>query len=325
MSDIRCPNCDGPIEVQRDGSTVRCSYCGTTVEVRTGEILKENYVMRLQYSIDDSWAKMLSWASKQLGAPKDLEQKAKIVESKLVYYPFWVIEVEAKADYLGTQSKPDFEGKGRFSSVKWKDVDEDGHIDLEKDVFVPANTKIPKPLTRYQVPVKRKEFFDRDLVLETAGYLMATQVERDAAIDSAKRAMSSLLREEAMKEVDHIRSLTSDLNIPAVFLVHVPVWHIKYDFSVRKYDAMVDGASGRVISLKFPRKLAFRAMTLFGGLIHLGVGGGAGLLLVYLGLARFDGIFPTVAGIVFGLGMLTFAFRFIATAVTLDAEEEGAG
>lgn len=325
MSDISCPNCDGPIEVPRDSSTVVCPYCSTTVQVRTSEILKESYVMRLQYRLDDSWAKMLSWASKQLGAPKDLEQKAKIVESKLVYYPFWVVEVEAKADYMGTQSKPDFEGKGRWSSVKWKDVDEDGHIDLEKDIFVPANTKIPQPLVNYQVPVKRKEFFDKDLVAETAGSLLPTQVERDAAIESAKRGMNSLLREEAMKEVDSIRSLNSELSIPAVFLVHIPVWHIKYDFSIRKYDAIVDGASGRVISLKFPRKLAFRAMTMFGGLVHLGVGGGAGLLLVYLGLTRFDGIFPTVAGIVFGLGMLAFAFRFIATAVTLEAEEEGAG
>jgi uncharacterized Zn finger protein (UPF0148 family) len=74
MSDISCPNCDGPIEVPRDSSTVVCPYCSTTVQVRTGEILKESYVMRLQYSLDDSWAKMLSWASKQLGAPKDLEQ-----------------------------------------------------------------------------------------------------------------------------------------------------------------------------------------------------------------------------------------------------------
>ncbi|UCH04283.1 MAG: hypothetical protein JSW05_12030 [Candidatus Thorarchaeota archaeon] len=325
MSDISCPNCDGPIEVPHDSSTVVCPYCSTTVQVRTGEILKESYVMRLQYSLDDSWAKMLSWASKQLGAPKDLEQKAKIVESKLVYYPFWVVEVEAKADYMGTQSKPDFEGKGRFSGVKWKDVSEDGRIDLEKDVFVPANTRMPESLLNYQVPVKRKEFFDKDLVAETAGSLLPTQLERDAAIESAKRGMNSLLREEALKEVDSIRSLNSELSIPAVFLVHVPVWHIKYDFSIRKYDAIVDGASGRVISLKFPRKLAFRAMTMFGGLVHLGAGGGAGLLLVYLGLTRFDGIFPTVAGIAFGLGMLAFAFRFISTALTLEAEEEGAG
>jgi hypothetical protein len=293
--------------------------------VRKREILKESYVMRLQYSLDNSWTKMLSWASKLLGAPKDLEQKAKIVQSKLVYYPFWVVEVEATADYSGTQSKPDFDEKGRFGRVDWKTVEEDGHIELEKDVFIPANTNIPKSLANYQVPVKRKEFFDKDLVAETAGSLFQTQVERESAIESAKRGMNLLLREEAMKEVDHIRSLKAELNIPAVFLVHIPVWHIKYDFSIRKYDTMVDGASGRVISLKFPRKLAFRAMTLFGGLIHLGAGGGAGLLLVYLGLTRFDSIFPTVAGVVFGLGMLAFAFRFIATAVTLEAEEEVAG
>ena len=114
MSDISCPNCDGPIEVPHDSSTVVCPYCSTTVQVKTGEILKESYVMRLQYGLNDSWSKMLSWASKQLGAPKDLEQKAEIVESKLVYYPFWVVEVEAKADYMGTQSNPILRGKDGF-------------------------------------------------------------------------------------------------------------------------------------------------------------------------------------------------------------------
>ncbi|MFW9799165.1 MAG: hypothetical protein ACFFD9_01910 [Candidatus Thorarchaeota archaeon] len=325
MSTINCPNCDGPLEVPRDSSTIVCPYCSTTVQVKTGEILKESYVMRLQYSLENAWAKMLTWASKQLGVPKDLETKSKIVKSKLVYYPFWVVEVEAKADYTGIQSKPDFDRKGRFGRVNWKSVDESGHIELEKDVFVPASRDMPKALASYIIPTKRKEFFDKDLIKEVAGDLVPSNTERSTAIESAKRSMESLLRNEALKEVDFVSNMRTDLNIPAVFLVHVPVWHIKYDFSIRKYDAMLDGASGRVISLKFPRKLAFRAMTMFSGLLHLGVGGGIGLLLVYLGLTQFDGIFPTVAGIVFGLGALSFAFRFMSTAFTLDAEEEVAG
>jgi hypothetical protein len=292
--------------------------------VKTGEILKESYVMRVQFSLDDTWSKLLNWTTKQLGAPQDLEQKAKIVKSELVYYPFWVVEVEADGEYLGTQKKLKGE-KGRFSSQSWESVEETGHLDIEKDIFIPASEEVPKALLNYVIPTKRKEFFSKDLIDDVAGKLKPVQIERDAAVDSAKKRMNAMLHNEALKEVDHVRSMNATLNVPAVFLVYIPVWHIKYDFSIRKYNAMVDGASGRVISLKFPRKMAFRAMTMFGGLIHLVVGGGLGLLLVYLGLTQFDGIFPTVFGTVFGLGMLGFALRFLRTAFTLDAEEEVAG
>lgn len=325
MSDISCPNCDGPIEVPQHSNTVVCPYCSTTVQVKSGEILKESYVMRVQYSLDAAWKKMLDWTTKQLGAPNDIEEKAEIVESNLVYYPFWVVEVEAKADYEGTQKKPDFSRKDRASSLGWKSVSETGHLDIEKDVFVPATEDIPRVLNDYIIPTKRKEFFSKDIISDVAGKLRPVQIARENAIDVAKARMIHLLNEEAKKEVDHVIRMDSQMNVPAVFLVHIPVWHIKYDFSIRKYNAMVDGASGRVISLKFPRKLAFRAMTLFGGLLHLGIGGGLGVVLVYFGLTVFDGIFPTVFGIAWGLGMLVFALRFIMTAFTLDSEEEVAG
>ena len=325
MSKIQCPNCDGPIQIPPHSNTVVCPYCSTTVQVKTGEILKESYVMRVQYSLDDAWGKLLNWATKQLGAPQDMEEKSKVVESELVYYPFWVVEVEADGNYVGTQKKPNWGGGGRFKSLSWDSVEETGHLDLEKDIFVPATMDIPKALIDYIIPTKRKEFFSKDMIDDIAGKLRPVQIDREAAINSAKKGMARLLHEEAMKEVDHVNRMDTELNVPAVFLVYVPVWHIKYDFSIRKYNAMVDGASGRVISLKFPRKMAFRAMTFMGGLIHLGVGGGLGLLLVYLGLTQFDGIFPTAIGIVFGLGMLGFALRFLRTAFTLDAEEEAAG
>ncbi|MHA2067030.1 MAG: hypothetical protein ACXABY_21900 [Candidatus Thorarchaeota archaeon] len=325
MSNIQCPNCDGPIQVPHHGSTIVCPYCSTTVQVKTGEILKESYVMRVQYSLEDAWGKLLNWATKQLGAPQDLERKSKVVESELVYYPFWVVEVEADGEYVGTQKKPNWDAGGRFTSFSWESVEETGPIDIEKDIFIPASEDVPKALLEYIIPTKRKEFFSKDLIDDVAGKLRPVQVEREAAIDSARKRMSLLLHDEAMKEVDHVNRMDTTLSVPAVFLVYLPIWHIKYDFSIRKYNAIVDGASGRVISLKFPRKMAFRAMTLFGGLIHLGVGGGLGLLLVYLGLSQFDGIFPTAFGIVFGLGFLGFALRFLKTAFTLSAEEEVAG
>jgi len=324
MNEYKCPHCDAPFEIDRQSNTVVCPYCSTTIQVKTGEVLKEHYLMKLQFNIDETKEKMFSWALKQLGAPKNLAEKGEIVERKLVFWPFWVIEVEAIVDYTGVQSKPKFKG-GRASPGRTEKVSETGHIEMERDLIIPAAKNIPKQLAEYVIATKRKEFFNNDSVLEVQGTLEPIVLEREKALELAKKKMGTILKHEIYKEVDKVTQTDIDLQIPAVFLVHIPFWEIKYDYSIRKYRAMVDGASGRIVYLQFPRKMAFRAMTMLGGLTHLIAGGGLGLFLVYLGWLAGDLIFPTITGIVFGLGMLAFALRFFKTAISLRAGEEMAG
>ena len=142
MTQIKCPNCNGQIGVPEHSSTVVCEYCNTTVNVKSGEILKENYFMRLQYDLEMTTDKMYSWGMKQLGAPKDLGH-SKVVESELVFWPFWVVEVEAKANYTGDQKKPDFKGRDSQKVLKWNKISETGKIDMEQDIFIPANPDTP--------------------------------------------------------------------------------------------------------------------------------------------------------------------------------------
>jgi hypothetical protein len=149
-------------------------------------------------------------------------------------------------------------------------------------------------------------------------------MEQKNAIEKATRIMNGIIHEEALKEVDSITDMRSNLQSPAAFLINVPIWHITYTYSVRTYHALVDGASGRIVHLTFPRKMAFRAMTLLSGLLHLVVGGGIGLLLVYLGWRMSDFIYPTVFGTAFGLGMLAISLVFFKTAASLRAGMEEA-
>ncbi len=323
MSDYKCPHCDAPFTLPEDSRTVTCPYCNTTIQVSTGEILKEHYLMRLQFDKDRARETMLGWAMKQLGAPKDLD-RTDLKSSELVFWPFWVIEVEARAHYEGEQKKPDFGGKATVGKMGWKSVREDGDIAIERDIFVAAAKKVPPALTSYVIPTRRKEFFTSELVRSAGGTLRPTVLERNAAVGQAKKEMDSVVHQEAKKEVDYVRKMTQQLAVPAVFLLHVPVWHLRYAYRLRRYDAMVDGASGRVIYMEFPRKLAFRAMAVTGGMFHLAVGGAAAVVLVYLGITRFDLLFPSIAGIVFGLGMLAFALRLFYTAISLRGGEEEA-
>ncbi len=324
MKNMRCPNCDGPFDIPSQRSVIVCMYCGTTIQVHSGEIFKEHYIMRLQYTSEQASEKMLAWAMKQLGAPKDLEENTEIQQAEVTFYPFWVVEVEAIANYTGTQSKPRFGTDGVAPRMRSESVPETGHLEAERDIAIPATSNMPGFLTSYVIPTKRKEFFNKDLILEVGAHLQQADVDRDFAIESAKGEMAVFLQDEAKKEVDRITKMDGDLKTPAIFLVHVPVWNLKYKYGIRSYHALVDGASGRVISMKFPRKVAFRAMTLLGGLLHLIVGDGIGLLLVYLGLTGSNLLFPTLTGIVFGLGMLAISLQFFAKSISIRAEEESA-
>ena len=189
--------------------------------------------MKLQYDLEMATEKMYGWGAKQLGAPKGLNQ-SKVVESKLVFWPFWVVEVEAKANYTGVQNKPDFKGSDSQRTLSWNKVTETHKLDMEQDIFIPANSDTPKPLKEYIIPTKRKEYFDKDQILEVRGTTEPVQMEQEAAIQKAKKMMSEVLKEEALKEVDSITQMDEKLKTPAVFLVSIPIWHIKYCYKIRK-------------------------------------------------------------------------------------------
>ena len=322
MTEYHCPNCDGTIEVPEQSSTVVCPYCNTTIQIKTGKILKEHYLMRPQFTIDNIHEKLFSWALKQLGTPKTLETEAKIIETKLVFWPFWVIEIEAVSDYIGNQKKPIF---GDGDDAPWlgiANVEETGHLEMEQDIIIPASLNMPKSLAKYMIATKRKEYYDNDVILELNGELRPTIFDYDTSVSKAQERMNSILHEAIFKEVTVITGIDTQMKIPAVFLIHIPIWHIKYEYSAHEYNALMDSASGRVICMQFPRKLTFRAMALFGGIMHLLVGGAIGLLLVYMGLFQGDGWYPTVFRVVFSLGLIAFSSRFFVAAVSLEAGGE---
>ena len=54
----------------------------------------------------------------------------------------------------------------------------------------------------------------------------------------------------------------------------------------------------------------------------MGVGGGIILLLTYFGLTLFDGIFPTLFGVVLGSEMFLFGLLFLRLARSLGTGTE---
>lgn len=324
MTELECPYCGGIVELPPYCSTVVCPYCNTTIRTKTGTIFKEHYMMDIQYSLQDAQEKMFEWAMKQLGAPEDLKQ-AEIVDSNLTFWPFWVVEIEANAAYSGSQKKPKFPRNEALSihKVEWEVEHEEGTIDLADDFFIPANREMPKSLMNYNIPIKRKDFFDQEKISDQGGMREEIQVDQDEALTIARSSMVGSLRQEAKIEIEEIVQLDHDLKITAIFLIEIPIWHIEYSYNGERYNAFVDGASGRVVSLNFPRKESYRAQTQLIGHLHLGIGGAISLLLIYLGLTQFDGVFPTYFGLALGFEMIIFSLLFSREARSLGTGEEG--
>jgi hypothetical protein len=74
--------------------------------------------------------------------------------------------------------------------------------------------------------------------------------------------------------------------------------------------------------MNFPMRHSFRATLQLVGYLHLGVGGGIGLLLIYLGLTLFDGIFPTYFGIALLVEMIIFTWLLLRNANSIGEGEE---
>ena len=58
-------------------------------------------MIRVHFDQYESQTTLLDWVSKQLGAPSDLPVKAKFLQSKQIWYPFWISRVDADSTYRG--------------------------------------------------------------------------------------------------------------------------------------------------------------------------------------------------------------------------------
>jgi len=324
---ISCTFCGAELKPSSNETIVTCPYCGTTLRI-DGKIIKLHHMLEVLYTQQDAYDVLLQWVSKQVGAPPDVAAKSKLVQQKLTYYPFWIIRHEAYTGYTGLDPIYEYSDMDTYLSradVKpyctisctWKK--ENDEIKRSYTHAIVGREDIPRALKDYRIPLRRKEFFDIEIAKKHGGIILNSLVDRNQAEAIARQRVYDKQTSLIHKETKKIEKRKDKMNPKEFSYIHVPIWLLKYKYGLRKYTALVDAASGRVIYTEYPRSPIFRIISTILGLVFFGVAGGSGYACIFLETPYFIG---KVGSLLISIGFVILGAYSIYQAFLLKPAKE---
>lgn len=339
MVQIICPNCAANLEIP-EAPIHTCEFCGTAIQVSlwvgqssTGEITAEeiknsvifqdHYIVRCNYASSEAISIMEDWIKKVPGTDPQFEENSTITKRELKFYPMWVGEFTVSSDYRGLDDWPNFhqpayDRAGWYEGVSYQQREESGHILREYQIPLFALQTIPKYLQDYIVPTTSKEYFDITHVKALGGKMIDSTYSVDDAKRTLRLAVLNRQMAEMRKEVHTITERNDKIEERDIFYIQFPVWQIEFQVDGspgRKYEAYIDGSTGRVIHIDVPISKKFKILSLTAGLGQIAIGIG----LVILGILIPSIIFLGVSA---GVGLITYGGLLLSAGAKKGAQEK---
>jgi hypothetical protein len=237
---ISCSHCGAPLPVQPGEILITCSYCGFTSVVETGQAFEFEHSLILNTVAADQVFLMLeSWMKNSFIAPKDLSKKSSLTERSLVYLPFWVVSGEASSHY-----------KGIFERVA-PAAEKEGDITNHYDWMILARTQTDFPTRSYHLSLEGKIPFEATKIEKNAKVLNSEMTSQDAA-QRARDEISNLHQFLAKDKADRIIDIKTNFDVSGTYYLHAPVWFLGYDYRGKRFQVIMDGASGQTITGDLP-------------------------------------------------------------------------
>ena len=252
---VKCPNCGAAFEAEGEG-IVKCPYCG--FRIRLGEARDFMYPLKVQ----NPRHFLMSFIRLQSISPNNVDSKARILDQRLFYVPFYVFFVEA-------------EGSAHHGYVS---AEGSGRVEFMNYIVVPAAEGFEE-LINYPPPAKGRRYFERE---EIKGELP----EKKMDVEDARRAAVAAVRESLKKEARRyyhwsgvdvsLRTKSAELE----GLVYYPIWRVIYKYGFFTCRAYVDGVDGRIPYAEFPISSVKRFVNLALSAILLLTGAFVGKILM---------------------------------------------
>jgi len=240
VKEISCSHCGAPLSIKPGEILVTCKYCGFTSEIGTGTPFEfEHSLIVNEYSDAQVAESVKSWMSGSFTAPRDLAHKAAIVESGLLYLPFWVVVAGARSHCRGV-----FERISPPVTKEWS-------TENEYSWLVLARRGTDFPTRAYEMPLDAKIPYDFAKIDPKAKVLNAELAAAEAN-EIAKREIRNLHEFLAKDAVDRIIEMDTEFDVKSTLYLHSPIWFITYDYKKQRYRILMDGATGEVIKGDLP-------------------------------------------------------------------------
>lgn len=240
VKEISCSHCGAPISVKPGEIIVTCRYCGFTGVIETGKAFEfEHSLIVNRYSDAQIGEGVRSWMRSSFAAPRDLASKATIVESSLLYLPFWVIVTEARSHC-----------KGIFERIS-PPVTKEWETENDYDWLVLARRGTDFPTRSYEIPLDAKIPYDFTQIDRNAKVLNAELDAREAT-EIAQSDIRNLHEFLAKDRLDKIIDMTTEFDLKSTLYLHSPVWFVNYEYKKQRHHVIIDGATGEVIKGDLP-------------------------------------------------------------------------
>jgi len=238
--EISCSHCSAPVEFKAGEIVTTCKYCGFTTVIQTGQAFNFEHSLILNNYDEARMEKCVKfWMSTGFMKPGDLAKKSKIVESNLVYLPFWVVFGVAATKY-----------KGIFERIS-PPVVKEGQIEKEYNWLVLARKATVFPTREYVVPLTGKIPYDFKKI-EAFAKVLNSEVDKDETLETAKRQIEHHHSFLLQQNVDRVLDLSTTLELKQMMYLHAPIWFVKYQYKDKLYQLIIDGSTGNVLKGDIP-------------------------------------------------------------------------
>jgi len=239
-SQISCSHCGAPLPVQPGEILITCSYCGFTSVVETGKAFEFEHSLVLNtIATGRAFEVVKGWMKNSFIAPKDLSKKSSVLEQNLVYLPFWVVSGEATSHY-----------KGIFERVA-PAVEKEGDIRNHYDWLVLARQDANFPTSAYHLSLEGEIPFEATKIDKNAKVLNSELTLQDAT-QRAHDEIGNLHQYLAKDRVDRIVEITTTFDVSSTYYLHSAVWFLTYGYKGKRFQVLMDGASGQIIKGDLP-------------------------------------------------------------------------
>ena len=271
VSEYRCNSCGGEIYTESTTSATICPFCGSSVILKgrlKGSLMPDK-VIPFKISKEEALLRLHSFCRKKTFVHKGFVDYSELEESKGLYVPYWVYDVDLDVDLEYTGMKERVLVPGKNSDVveqKFYKITKKGTISFDR---VPADgsSKMSDDLMESIEPYDSSEAVD----FQTA-YLSGYIADK---YDITQEQVAPRIRERISEETDdrfrdtitgydkvYLKNSSLEASKSEVDYVLYPVWLFNMSWEDEKFTFAINGQSGKVAGDLPPNKIRIVATSL---------------------------------------------------------------
>lgn len=268
MNEYACPNCGAEVIADETTAADICVYCHSPVVLKgklSGQ-MKPDKIIPFKFSKDEAENKFFDFVKNKRFVPKKFKSKQHAEQIRGVYFPFWITDADADAEYHATATKI---RKWRAGNVLYTEtskfnIHRHGLIHFE-DIVTNALAEGDKEVLEGVLPYP-SEALEPFSMPYLAGFTAKKRtIEREMLSPEVKQRMNDYATTLLIRTVHGYATVNETSRALRIHKSHweyslLPIWLLTYVTPKKKYKYAMNGFTGKIygeLPLSLKKLLAF--------------------------------------------------------------------